>query len=1076
MEHYNINDEMLNNDVETKKVSVVGFSVNSNFSNLEMKFHQFAVDNELLIDQTKLPFTNMRLFLQALHGVQAKLKSYISNETLVDNFFKKEFGKESNSTDNDAEYSDILTSRLPELTESYFNRIRGNFSTSEKVKEVLSKIDIKNGKDKEKIGEERQEKFEDICNKLNNLMADSDIKMLFEEKETTSEKVSIAYSVLKSQSENMETIKIKPTHQLYTPHNVEGRLTEFDEVNDIDLDDFKLEQRQILQIINMVSKKGVGIKGYEFVRDIKDIMINMFKGECAQENKNMFNDNIWISKEFDSELNKSYHDYRENCFKNRTPILSEVQYATKIKHIRLPNDGMARSYKQKMIKVPNNTWSDEATTWFKKAHSGHKEEKKVRLNKTETSCHFYHAKYVDDFLNLITESYVNRKEFNNLELLTDYSTIDSTVINFLKKEMVMDFKPILKILKTTIGFNYLWNQSLCAEQLMHFTQFSLPSNTYSFFTAGSPNYVYIVNNSYHNAGKDVGKAYMIIGYVYDKRWLSPFFGNVSFNECTSASGQTYYTFITNWRRTETFKLTFLKDQFYSVLSTSMNALLRHRKDLLLYKRNKNDKDYAFDLIKHHFSLKVLISLTSNQRIAEMLSDMRYAIMASFSDFSEIEKLVVDKFSPAYGTVMESWIATRVDNLRRQIIQFKDKENIRTFFKQPVFVHGKRKDDSIGGSFEIPSIWTGVIIKDLQDLLDDMFIYVHTLKEPSNIHHENIKAIETILEYQKKYDKLSPNRKKGNISSEGELKEFLCSDNPIGHSADVVTTSCSMTMESIRAFDLNLHARKHFSEKVSNVTSTKSAIPEYEREIVPLERLNKKRKKKKMSPSNIDVDQDNPKLSEDKEKIEFMKEYEKMNDSKIKPRPQKTIKTCVTKESFLPHNNRSKVHDCMLDVLENNINMSTIFDVAEWNILLNNARVVSDICIKAQYGAKREFYVINVGAKCNARILENIFSEICKVIPNEMISVPGDKKMLVMQDVLNDCLIKKGSKQQLIFVNGDCTKWSAAETMECFMSLIEGLYGYLDVEILKYLLLVVDMWSNKKITIPVSILQNTFFHY
>jgi len=497
------------------------------------------------------------------------------------------------------------------------------------------------------------------------------------------------------------------------------------------------------------------------------------------------------------------------------------------------------------------------------------------------------------------------------------------------------------------------------------------------------------------------------------------------------------------------------------MSTAMNALLRHKKHILGFKRMRREHDYTHSLIKHHLSLKIMVGLTTNQRIAEMLADLRYAIMASFSEFSEVDKLIVDKFSPKYSTVMESWIASRTENIWKQVHDFKDLGLKSTFFKQPIYVNKKRKDESIGGRFEIPSIWTGVIIEDLQDLLDDMFLYVHTLKEPSNIHHENIKAMRTIIEYQQKYDKLTIKRKQGKYDKFSEFKEFILDDNPIGHHSNIVRISTKRTMQGLKAFDLNLHSKKHFFESISQITSTKAAIPEYEREIIPLSKIKTNKKSK-------------TKIKRVLEEREFITEYGKYKKSILREREKTAIKTSITKESFLPATNRSKVHDCILDVLENNLDMSTVFDLAEWNIKSNSARVVSDICIKAQYGAKREFYVINVGAKSNARILENIFSEICKVIPNEMISVPGDKKMFMMQDFLNDCLATKKSNQRVFFVNGDCTKWSAAETMECFMSLISGLVGFLDITIIKYLLIVVDMWSNKEITIPQSILQNTFF--
>jgi len=1058
-------------DITGKETIMYTINVNSNYSNIEKAFYDFKTCIGLNVSLEDIPFSEFRAFLHTLLNTQTRIKGYISNESLVNNFFKKEFGQNLTNDENPDDYNDILTDRLPKLFESYNARIRKNESCVEHFEKCVSDLSI----DSETKDNQRTQKFTEICSTLKELLQDQDIRQTYMEKDTTAQKVSDALYGLNIESKKYQPHKIKPSHQMFTPLLDSHRLQDVIPDHEINLSEFKLEQRQILNIMRMISTNMSDIPGSSFISDINDHFKNIFTNEFAQENIHMFNTNCWFSNEIDKRYNEDYHMYRDSCFKNRTPIKSELNFIRENKGKRMPHDGQVRSFKQKMIKVPQSIWSDDSSIWWKKAHAGHKDEKKAKLNKIESSCHLEHSKYVDEMLDLLTESPLVNKDTLNTEFLTTYSDMDSNILVGLKEDMIKDYKPILKVLKYTNAFNYLWTQSLCAEQLMHYTQFSLPSNTFSFFTAGQPNICFVVNNSYHNAGKDVGKAYMIIGYVFDKRWLTPFNGDVKYKECFDEARQKkYYKFITNWRRTETFKLTFLKDQFYSVLSTSMNALLRHRSDVIQYRSNKNAKDYTFDLIRHHFTLKVCISLTTNQRIAEMLSDMRYAIMASFSDFSEIEKLILDKFSPKYGTVFESWVASRVDNLRKQVKEFQNKENIRTFFKQPVFVQGKRRDDSIGGSFEIPSIWTGTIIKDLQDLLDDMFVYVHTLKEPSNIHHENIKAMETIIEYQKKYDKLSKERKQGLIETPDKLKEFLLDSNPIGHSFETVKLSCNRTMSSLKAFDLNLHAKKHFSEKISNITSTKSAIPEYEREIIPLEPKSKKRKKPRNQKSSYEMDQELKRFSESKDKMEFIKEYSKMTNSKLKPKQAMSIKTNITKESFLPHNNRSKVHDCMLDVLEQNINMSTIFDVAEWNILLNNSRVVSDICIKAQYGAKREFYVINVGAKCNARILENIFSEICKVIPNEMISIPGDKKMLVMQDFLNNCLIKKGANHQLVFVNGDCTKWSAAETMECFMSLIAGLDGFLDESIIKYLLIVVDMWANKKITIPVSILQNTFF--
>jgi hypothetical protein len=1045
-------------ELTQKPVSVYPIAINSNLSNLEVVFQKLCVEFEPATSQ-EIPYSDMRLFFSNLQGCQQKLKAMINNEELVAKYFKMEFGNEDDLKQEN--FSENMYERINILYDTYVNLPkRKNLSTKKMLEEMVEKMEFEINMDTDNLAELEKNEFEKQCELLNKALSDHEILEKFQEKETVTEKIKNAVDILRKKSENMPTKKIKPSHQLYTPLLFTPLQTRPFQQTICDDGKLKLEQRQILDILSAFeNEEEENDSAICFINAIYKNLNNSLSGEHSEINIKIFNDNIYYTEEIDKELKEKYHHYREICMKTNSPIKSFNKYLQTVLKMSVPDENESRCYKQKMVKIPSEKHNELSKKWWEKAHSGHRKDKKMRIKTEESSLNFSHAKHADRILNLFTQPTTFTIAADIEEIIKTTATTDTPLMINEKTNFINDYMPIWNEISYTVGFNYLYKQSQVAEQLMHFTQFSLPSNTFSFFTAGSPNMLYIVSNSYHNKGKDVGKAYMVCGFTDSKSWDNPFFGEVTFIP-TIKEGKEYFLFYTNWRRTETFKLTFLKDQFYCIMSTAMNALLRHKKHLIGYKRMRREHDYTHSLIKHHLSLKVMVGLTSNQRIAEMLADLRYAIMASFSEFSEVDQLIIDKFSPKYSSVMESWIAKRSENIWKQVHDFKDLGIKNTFFKQPVYINKKRKDDSIGGRFEIPSIWTGVIIEDLQDLLDDMFLYVHTLKEPSNIHHENIKAMKTIIEYQKKYDGLSNKRKQGIYNDFDEFKEFLLDNNPIGHHSNIVRTSTKRTMMSLKAFDLNLHSKKHFFEPISQITSTKAAIPEYDREIVPLTKFKKGKNKTKLKHIN--------------EEREFLKEYSKFKSSILREREKTCIKTSVTKESFLPSTNRSKVHDCILDVLENNLDMSTVFDLAEWNIKSNSARVVSDICIKAQYGGKREFYVINVGAKSNARILENIFSEICKVIPNEMISVPGDKKMLMMQDFLNDCLANKKSNQRVFFVNGDCTKWSAAETMECFMSLISGLVGFLDITIIKYLLIVVDMWSNKEITIPQSILQNTFF--
>jgi len=96
------------------------------------------------------------------------------------------------------------------------------------------------------------------------------------------------------------------------------------------------------------------------------------------------------------------------------------------------------------------------------------------------------------------------------------------------------------------------------------------------------------------------------------------------------------------------------------------------------------------------------------------------------------------------------------------------------------------------------------------------------------------------------------------------------------------------------------------------------------------------------------------------------------------------------------------------------------------------------------------------------------SRCAKKTENEMISIPGDKKMFKMQEMVNNALLLKQPEDTVYYINGDSTKWSAAETMECFYTFVESFENVLPKECLTYCKNVVSLWANKEIMIPSSL--------
>jgi hypothetical protein len=80
----------------------------------------------------------------------------------------------------------------------------------------------------------------------------------------------------------------------------------------------------------------------------------------------------------------------------------------------------------------------------------------------------------------------------------------------------------------------------------------------------------------------------------------------------------------------------------------------------------------------------------------------------------------------------------------------------------------------------------------------------------------------------------------------------------------------------------------------------------------------------------------------------------------------------------------------------------------------------------------------------------------------------------MQDKMAAFTLKRKPGFTIYSVNGDCSKWSAAETLECFTAFNYGLSDVLPPVIIKYLNHVSYTWANKYITIPSSILRTTSY--
>jgi len=312
-----------------------------------------------------------------------------------------------------------------------------------------------------------------------------------------------------------------------------------------------------------------------------------------------------------------------------------------------------------------------------------------------------------------------------------------------------------------------------------------------------------------------------------------FFGNVK-----KVKVEDYYYVYSNWRRLTLSKITFMRDSFYSTLASSMNSVMS----------SPNPTTYLISKkLEKIFCLRTIISYATNQKIAELLMDLRYAYMSSLSIYTNISKLLTEKFGSPYHTCFEIWLIHRIFTRLKLIHQKAITDGINQ--KRIEMDLNVRKIDTIGGLIDMPSLWFDYNMHDITELLDETFIYVHTMKEPSNIFHENIKALKTIIQYQNEYENLPSSFKDGEFTNSDDFEKFLLYDTKIGCCTSIIIDSVKYTIAKEKPnFKKIIH--KLNDESIGEVLSTKAVIADIDREIIQNKETTKRDIKKKKKKNRI----------------------------------------------------------------------------------------------------------------------------------------------------------------------------------------------------------------------------------
>ena len=914
---------------------------------------------------------------------------------------------------------------------------------------------------------EEQVDEEELCNILEEILETKDeIFEKYKDKKCNGGEFEVAHMKIKELNDSMEKDYAKPSHHIVFPF-----------YEDFKISSSVIEQTQILDFFKFLNKrdhrKHIDIGMGTFVLELGDEIIKMFDNNNPNKeyNESVFYDYFKTSNEnilgiykkmikfktlltvpwekLDQATKKYFRLEKDNY--EEVLKLSKVEYEI-LKEKFVFNEGNY-SYKDflsdnDVIKNEKKWFSTYAfknkcfiteleskTDVFKKIYHktgiSHKFKREELEKKYETTINIENDIHVENFLEELCEVSRDDNSIRYQDMIKEMSDFDDDYSKYLKSELNDIVSSKFDYLRRWKSFEYLKKIKLISTQLMHFTMLEMKPGSFSVFTCGIPNFICIVAGCYNKLFSQLGKPFMCCFITRNPQKYTEFFGKLFKYKINDED----YIVFTNWRRLPSFKLLHLKDLFYSIISSTFNSLVSYANEFSPLEDHR---------IVKTFSLRTLIGCATNQKPSEFLVDVRYAYVSSYAKYTNIEKLLLEKFSPPYKTAIECWIVERLFKRLPEI--HKNRKNIK--LTSANYFGGRRTLDSMGVKFDMPSLWFDYNLIEINEFLDEAFVYVHTLKEPSNIYYENVKAINTIMKFQEQYDILPKHRQMGIYKTRNDLREFLISDNQIGcFSRCIIQSANLMYNKDNPNFKKIIHQID--DEDIGELISTKAVISDNDRKIKPVKEFTKRQILKRV----------------------LKNEYFEANMT------NEEIATKYVIESKSPfYNNRKprqKVFETTLNILEHNKNIQKTKNLADYFISVEKGKVNADICIKAQYGSKREFYVINIGAKALARCTENFFKKICEVNIHEAISIPGDHKMMEMQRMIDRAYNSEKMKptSKLIYVNGDCTKWSAAETMSSFISLIIPLRDRIPEKMYNLLLATYNSWSDKNIQIPLDIINN-----
>jgi hypothetical protein len=582
---------------------------------------------------------------------------------------------------------------------------------------------------------------------------------------------------------------------------------------------------------------------------------------------------------------------------------------------------------------------------------------------------------------------------------------DSPFLSSVKKDLHKDWNSLLhEYSKTPLFQSLVLTQSLC-KTLFKESCRSYNRHFVKIDNLGFKNVICIIRGGKKIFTKQVSRLFRLI-YPIDDLYFhtSGMADNENFQEIYSG-GRRYL--LTPWMQLH-----------QDVLYDGMTFV--HRSFSYIHSVVANNKSTSIESLETKDVLPLMLGMSNRRKTESFMHNVRYLIVNPIGSHSNLKDMI-GGFAGVNYTYLDVY-------LRKRLM-----ENYELFYKQIVKFKSSKSGylDDILSESPLICIFTGGKIDTSFSLVNSIYCTYLMTKAPVNPKLEQAANLLPIL---KDVDLYKKDHGGSSLLNDKSQHMSILEDGPEVYEDDFKYDPVfSQHLGSYMGHFLNQAAGKL---KISNLWSSCLSSP-FDK-MANSNGLRGWKKSNFFNKKGYEVVYEYIKDKSDVDLSEMVKSYYEMDDR------QAMTEMSQDKFTFWKHYSE-------LDAKKEDILKKATFHVVD----------------KIQRGGGREIFVMDIMTKAVQSPVEKFFSKLCRLVPNEMISVPSNKRSNVVHSMFFEKKLGVWVKQILKWVL-DCRRWAPHSVFQKYVHFVHGMSHVLPKSFLAQFYFLSEKMMQKRYIIRPSI--------